>query len=98
MLTTLLTTSELANLLGLAVQTIYNRRASGSGDALPPAILLGGRVRYHLSDVEQWLQNQYEHLPAMQEANITKPSAPAKRGRPSKAEAIRKRNQCQPSR
>ena len=90
--TTLLTPSELANLLGLAVQTVYNRRATGG--PLPPAILLGGRVRYHLSDVEHWLQNQYEHAHPREEAQPERQAAPVKRGRPSKAETVRKRSQA----
>lgn len=87
--TALLTPTELANLLGLALQTVYNRRATGG--SLPPAILLGGRVRYRLSDVEHWLQNQYEHTHAVQEARAERQAAPEKRGRPSKAETIRRR-------
>ena len=88
MSTPLLTPAELAEKLGLAVQTIYNLRANGG--ALPPAIMVGRGVRYRLSDVEAWLQDRYEHAPAIQEAKATQ-AAPAKRGRPSKEEAIRRR-------
>ncbi|NDV11808.1 helix-turn-helix domain-containing protein [Crenobacter sedimenti] len=89
MSTALLTPAELAEMLGLSVQTIYNLRSNGG--ALPPAIVVGRRVRYQLSDVEAWLQGQYEHTPALQEAKAPHQAGPVKRGRPSKEEAIRRR-------
>ena len=89
MSTVLLTPAELAEKLGLSVQTIYNLRSNGG--ALPPAVMIGRRVRYRLSEGETWLQAQYEHAPATQEAKATPQAAPTKRGRPSKEEAIRRR-------
>lgn len=54
----LLTPKELGEFLGLAKQTIYNKRAAG-GD-LPPAIVLGRQVRFKASDVMQWLEHRQE--------------------------------------
>ena len=50
----LLTPSELAELTGLALQTIYNRHSTGG--SLPPTIRLGNRLRFRMPDVESWLE------------------------------------------
>ena len=55
----LLTPRELSALIALAQQTIYNRRATG-GD-LPPAIVLGRRVRFKAADVHQWMERHREN-------------------------------------
>jgi predicted DNA-binding transcriptional regulator AlpA len=49
----LLSPKALAAILGLAVQTIYNRHSSG-GD-LPTAIKLGNRLRFRPGDVDAWM-------------------------------------------
>lgn len=54
----LLTPRELSALIALAQQTIYNRRTTG-GD-LPPAIVLGRRVRFKVADVQQWMERHRE--------------------------------------
>lgn len=54
----LLTPLELSALIALAQRTIYNRRANG-GD-LPPAIVIGRRVRFKASDVHQWMERHRE--------------------------------------
>ncbi len=54
----LLTPRELSALIALAPRTIYNRRANG-GD-LPPAIVLGRRVRFKAIDVHQWMEGHRE--------------------------------------
>ncbi len=54
----LLTPRELSALIALAPRTIYNRRANG-GD-LPPAIVLGRRVRFKAADVHQWMERHRE--------------------------------------
>lgn len=54
----LLTPRDLSALIALAPRTIYNRRATG-GD-LPPAIILGRRVRFKLSDVHRWMDGHKE--------------------------------------
>jgi predicted DNA-binding transcriptional regulator AlpA len=55
----LLTPRELSALIALAQRTIYNRRATG-GD-LPPAIILGRRLRFRASDVERWMEKHKEN-------------------------------------
>lgn len=54
----LLTPRELSAVIALAERTIYNRRAT-NGD-LPPAIILGRRVRFKASDVHQWMERHRE--------------------------------------
>ncbi|MCS6944010.1 MAG: helix-turn-helix domain-containing protein [Sutterellaceae bacterium] len=49
----LLTPAELAQVLGLAEQTIYNRIQEGR--PLPPYIRLGRLLRFRASDVDAWL-------------------------------------------
>lgn len=49
----LLTLSELAELLNFSPKTLYQWRYRGEG---PPALILGGRVRYRREDVESWLE------------------------------------------
>lgn len=49
----LLDTKQLAEYLGIAVSTILQYRADGTG---PQYIKLGHLVRYRISDVEAWLE------------------------------------------
>jgi excisionase family DNA binding protein len=51
--TRLVTVEELAELLGLNRQTLYQWRVLGKG---PRGIRVGGRVRYRQAEVEAWLQ------------------------------------------
>lgn len=44
--------SEVAEYLGVAVQTLYNMRARSEG---PRSTKVGGRVRYRWSDVDAYL-------------------------------------------
>lgn len=81
----LLTPKALADLLGLAEQTIYNRH-SKRGD-LPRAIKLGRLLRFHSADVDAWLDRQRQpNVPPV----LSPPSAPSARrpGRPTKAAQI----------
>ncbi len=55
----LLTPRELSELIALAQQTIYNRRAAGGN--LPPSILLGRGVRFKASDVTRWMEQHREN-------------------------------------
>lgn len=81
----LLSPKMLADYLGLAEQTIYNRHSAG-GD-LPKAIKLGHLLRFRLADVDAWLD-------AKRQAGVTsplrpgQPATPRRRGRPTKAEQI----------
>lgn len=53
--TEFLTPEELAEMLGVPLQTIYRWNYVGSG---PPVIHLGRRVRYRRADVEQWIDSR----------------------------------------
>lgn len=49
----MLTTSELADYLGVAVQAIYDLRAAGRG---PAGVRIGRELRYRIdSDIRPWL-------------------------------------------
>lgn len=52
-----LTTSELAEYLGVHVQAIYDLRADGRG---PSGIRVGREIRYRVSDVICWLDGLNE--------------------------------------
>ncbi|MFC7411235.1 helix-turn-helix transcriptional regulator [Hydrogenophaga atypica] len=86
---TLLTPAQLAATLGLAVQTVYNRRATGG--SLPKAILIGSLVRFRTQDIQDWLTSQYEGSLAHELPNDRRVEAPKRHGRPTKAEQIRRR-------
>ena len=49
----LLNTEEAAKGLGMAPQTLINMRATGRG---PAYVKIGGRVRYRLKDLEEYLE------------------------------------------
>jgi excisionase family DNA binding protein len=48
----LLTPSELSEMLGVPVATLYSWRYHGRG---PAAVRVGRHLRYRLSDVDAWL-------------------------------------------
>ncbi|MDJ0378001.1 helix-turn-helix domain-containing protein [Cryobacterium sp. PH31-L1] len=52
-----LTTSELAEYLGVHVQAIYDLRNDGRG---PTGFRVGREIRYHVSDVLSWLDSLRE--------------------------------------
>ena len=52
-----LTTSELAEYLGVQVQAIYDLRTDGRG---PSGIRVGREIRYRVSDVRRWLDGLHE--------------------------------------
>jgi excisionase family DNA binding protein len=53
----ILTTSELAEYLGVHVQAIYDLRSDGRG---PTGIRVGREIRYRVSDVLHWLDDLHE--------------------------------------
>lgn len=53
----MLTTSELAEYLGVNVQAIYDLRADGRG---PTGVRVGRELRYRASDVRTWLEGLHE--------------------------------------
>jgi len=57
-----LTTSELAEYLGVHVQAIYDLRNDGRG---PSGFRVGREIRYRISDVRHWLDNLHEPQPSL---------------------------------
>ncbi|TFD63767.1 DNA-binding protein [Cryobacterium sp. Hb1] len=57
-----LTTSELAEYLGVQVQAIYDLSTDGRG---PSGIRVGREIRYRVSDVRQWLDGLHEPEPSL---------------------------------
>lgn len=80
----LLSPKDLAAMLGIAEQTIYNRH-SGGGD-LPPCLKLGRLLRFQRDDVEKWLQRKLTPSTSVSLANVEDP--PRRRGRPTIAEHL----------
>lgn len=58
----MLTTSELAECLGVHVQAIYDLRTDGRG---PSGIRVGREIRYRVSDVLRWLDALHEPSSSM---------------------------------
>lgn len=46
---------DVADYLGIPLQTVYQWRGRGYG---PPSVRIGKHVRYRPADVEQWVTNQ----------------------------------------
>jgi excisionase family DNA binding protein len=85
----LLTTKDLADVTGLAVQTIYNRHSNGG--SLPACMNLGGRLRFRQRDVDAWLDSQYEKHQSQPAALGCVELPPRRPGRPTKAEQVARR-------
>ena len=79
----LLSPKQLADMLGVSEQTIYNRHST-RGD-LPQAIKIGRLVKFDLKDVNIWLENK-------KNTKKTLFVATKKRGRLTKAESIARRH------
>lgn len=82
----LLTPRELGAMLGLAEQTIYNRKSYG-GD-LPPSVKLGRALRFPLTLAEAWIAGK---LSQNVEARATPAITYRRRGRPTKALQVARR-------
>lgn len=85
----LLTAQDLAEVTGLALQTIYNRHSIGG--SLPDCLNLGGRLRFRQRDVDAWLDAQYEKNRPKPIATDRLDFTPRRPGRPTKAEQIASR-------
>lgn len=84
----LLSPSQLANLLGMATQTIYNRINIGA--SLPPQVRLGRLIRFPMPGIEIWISAQTKN--SMPASIVGKPLQERhRRGRPTKAEQIAKK-------
>jgi predicted DNA-binding transcriptional regulator AlpA len=86
-MTQLLSPRELANLLSLKEQTIYNRHSTGGN--LPPCLKIGNRLRFRQSDVDVWIAAQIELPPGSALVPRELERVPTRRrGRPTKAEQV----------
>lgn len=56
----LITPAALAKILGLSVQTIYNRRYAGA--SMPPCVRIGRTIRFPGLGVEEWVAAQAEQF------------------------------------
>lgn len=56
----LLSPAELADYLGIPLQTLYQWRHRGEG---PPGYRIGRHVRYRSSDIRAWLDDQTDDIP-----------------------------------
>jgi predicted DNA-binding transcriptional regulator AlpA len=84
----LLTPAELGAILGLAEQSIYNRKCQAL--PLPPAVKLGRLLRFPESGVNAWIAA----LPSASAMPVPTTNTTSKRrpGRPTKTEQIARRN------
>jgi excisionase family DNA binding protein len=55
----LMTVEEVAEYLGLSVDTLYSYRSNGA-DLGPPAIRIGRRLRWRQTDVDAWIDERAE--------------------------------------
>jgi excisionase family DNA binding protein len=86
-MTQLLSPRELAELLSLKEQTIYNRHSMGGN--LPPCFKIGNRLRFRQSDVDAWIAAQIELPPASLPILRDVERIPTRRrGRPTKAQQV----------
>lgn len=88
-MTQLLTARELANLLSLKEQTIYNRHSTGG--SLPTAIKIGSRLRFRQADVDVWIAGRMELQPVQPIAPQAATELARPRGRPTKARQMASR-------
>jgi len=84
----LFTPATLATYLGVAEQTIYNRHNAG-GD-LPPVIKVGRLLRFDPTEVKAWLQSKSKAR-TCGPTETTNLALPRRRGRPTKAEQLARR-------
>jgi|GEM_PF-2477681 len=83
----LLSVAALAEFLGVAKRTIYNRHFA-QGD-LPPSIKIGTRLLFDPADVRTWLDSKKQSPCTLTPTPV---AAVARRcGRPTKAESIARR-------
>ena len=86
-MTQLLSPRELANLLSLKEQTIYNRHSTGG--SLPACLKIGNRLRFRQSDVDAWIAAQIQLPPDSSTRPREVERVPlGRRGRPTKAQQV----------
>lgn len=82
-----LSCEDLAVILGVSVDTLYNR-ATRTPNLLPPSLKIGGKRLYRVVDVEAWLLKQ---LQVPQSTTSLATTTTKRRGRPPKAAQLAKR-------
>ncbi|WP_425485937.1 helix-turn-helix transcriptional regulator [Achromobacter pestifer] len=95
----LLTSDQLAAVLGVSVQTLYNRRTRG--EPLPPCVKVGRLLRYEQTEVLAWVASLREahHVQDVAPPTPEQTAAPQdsrRRGRPTKAEQLQRRLLAKP--
>ncbi|WP_083917451.1 helix-turn-helix domain-containing protein [Leeia oryzae] len=80
------TPQTLAEYLNISPQTIYNRLSSKG--SLPVCTKIGKLLRFSAQDVEEWLEAQREVVKPIDFSIVDQ--VPRRRGRPTKAEQIRR--------
>jgi predicted DNA-binding transcriptional regulator AlpA len=71
---------EFADGLGRSVRSIYDARYRGSD--LPPGITIGGRLYFHQSDVDNWLDRKRAYAHAEKTSRQQAITRPLDRGGP----------------
>ncbi|WP_442951856.1 helix-turn-helix domain-containing protein [Oryzomicrobium sp.] len=89
-----ISSDDLAGILGVSVDTLYNR-ATRTPHLLPPSLKIGGKRRYRVVDVEAWLlkQLQVPQVPgAPAPSSSTSPATTTikRRGRPPKPAVVKR--------
>jgi predicted DNA-binding transcriptional regulator AlpA len=90
---------DMSELLGKSVVAIHGHLARKQYDAVPPPMRLGRRLVWLVEAVDEWVKIKValaktEMERQMQEMQAT---TPKKRGRPTKAESIKKRRELDES-
>ncbi|MGH3506129.1 MAG: helix-turn-helix domain-containing protein [Nocardioidaceae bacterium] len=62
----LLSIGELAEYLGVPIKTIYEWRQTGRG---PVGIRMGRHLKFAVSDVRSWIENQREPAPGLDQVS-----------------------------
>ncbi|MDR1988233.1 MAG: transcriptional regulator [Candidatus Peribacteria bacterium] len=85
---------DMAELLGKSVVSIHGHLARKQYDAVPPPMRLGRRLVWLVEAVDEWIGIKVDLARAeLREQMKTIQDAPKKRGRPTKAEMIKKRKE-----
>jgi predicted DNA-binding transcriptional regulator AlpA len=85
---------DMAKLLGKSAVSIHGHLARKQYDAVPPPMRLGRRLVWLVEAVDEWINIKVELArEELREQMKTIQATPKKRGRPTKAETIRKRKE-----
>jgi len=85
---------DMAELLGKSATSIYAHLGRKQYDAVPPPMRLGRRLVWLVEAVDEWISIKAKFAKVELERQMQELQAPSKRrGRPTKAETIRKRQE-----